>query len=280
MVESSNQSGELAAIAEAFMPAWLGMAALSQSRRCCRWAVGSSAMMSRHTTFKYCLDATVEQREVLARHAGASRFAFNQSLRMVKTALSDRRGDPNIEVPWTGFDLINAFNGWKKAEAAGRVFTVDTAGTAQRLVTGLTWRAQVFQQVFEEAAVDLGRGLKAAQAIRLRPKAGSWRGPPHVPGDPTNSGPPIQLEPRDSAVRRWRLLELLVEHALEVAGRTSVLGRVRHVLAVAVLCLEAAAGVVVTGDGRAEQPHRDDAGRRGENPRNCVTDCNDFSGHD
>jgi hypothetical protein len=41
-------------------------------------------------------------------------------------------------VPWTGFDLINAFNSWKKTEAAGRVFTVDTAGVAEWVVTG--WR--------------------------------------------------------------------------------------------------------------------------------------------
>jgi putative transposase len=50
----------------------------------------------------------------LARHAGASRFAFNQCLRTVKTALTQRKADPSVEVPWTGFDLINAFNAWKK----------------------------------------------------------------------------------------------------------------------------------------------------------------------
>jgi Helix-turn-helix domain len=36
--------------------------------------------MSRHATFRFCLDPTVEQCEVLARHAGAARFAFNQCL--------------------------------------------------------------------------------------------------------------------------------------------------------------------------------------------------------
>ncbi|MGW5755611.1 helix-turn-helix domain-containing protein, partial [Nocardia rhamnosiphila] len=36
--------------------------------------------MSRHTAFRYCLDPTVEQRTVLARHAGAARFAYNQCL--------------------------------------------------------------------------------------------------------------------------------------------------------------------------------------------------------
>ena len=77
----------------------------------CRWGVGCSPVMSRHTTFKFCLDPTVEQQEVLARHAGAARFAFNQCLRMVKTALTQRKTDPDVKVPWTGFDLINAFNG-------------------------------------------------------------------------------------------------------------------------------------------------------------------------
>jgi putative transposase len=117
--------------------------------------------MSRHATFRFCLDPTAEQREVLARHAGASRFGFNQCLRMVKTALTGRRTDHDIEVPWTGFDLINAFNAWKKTENAGRVFIVDAQGSAEVAVTGLAWRGQVCQQVFEEAAVDLGKGLAA-----------------------------------------------------------------------------------------------------------------------
>ncbi|WP_169823320.1 RNA-guided endonuclease InsQ/TnpB family protein [Aldersonia kunmingensis] len=117
--------------------------------------------MSRHTTFRYCLDPTVEQQAVLSRHIGAARFAFNQSLRMVRTALTHRKNDPDIEVPWTGFDLINTFNAWKKTEDAGRVFTVDAGGVAETVVTGLAWRNQVCQQVFEEAAVDCGKALKA-----------------------------------------------------------------------------------------------------------------------
>jgi putative transposase len=70
--------------------------------------------MSRHTTFRFCLDPTVEQQKVLARYAGAARFGFNQSLRLVKTALTQRAIDRTIEVPWTGFDLINAFNAWRR----------------------------------------------------------------------------------------------------------------------------------------------------------------------
>lgn len=132
--------------------------------------------MTRHTTFKFCLDPTVEQQDVLARHAGASRFAFNQCLRMVKTALTQRKADPNIDVPWTGFDLINAFNAWKKTEAAGRVFAVDTDGVTEVNVTGLMWRREVCQQVFEEAAVDCGRALAAPVRFPLRQTQGaqSW----------------------------------------------------------------------------------------------------------
>ncbi|WP_433520846.1 helix-turn-helix domain-containing protein [Nocardia pseudovaccinii] len=59
--------------------------------------------MSRHTSFRYCLDPTVEQQAVLARHAGAARFAFNKSLDFVKTALTQRKTDPDHSVPWTGY---------------------------------------------------------------------------------------------------------------------------------------------------------------------------------
>jgi putative transposase len=117
--------------------------------------------MSRHTTFKFCLDPSVEQQRVLGRHAGSARFAFNQCLRIVKAALSQRKADPDIQVPWTAFDLINAFNAWKTTEGAGRVLAVDTDGVAEVVATGLRWRREVCQQVFEEAAVDCGRALAA-----------------------------------------------------------------------------------------------------------------------
>ena len=134
--------------------------------------------MSRHTTFKFCLDPTVEQHEVLARHAGAARFAFNQCLRIVKTALTQRRVDPDFEVPWTGFDLINTFNAWKKTEDAGRVFTVGNDGVAETVVTGLAWRREVCQQVFEEAAVDVGKALKGWSDSRSGKRKGKRLGFP------------------------------------------------------------------------------------------------------
>jgi putative transposase len=144
-------------------------------------SVGSGKLtgeMTRHTTFRYCLDPTVEQCEVLARHAGAARFAFNQCLVMVKTALTQRETDPDIDLPWTGFDLINAFNAWKKTQDAGRVFTVDGDGIAEVRVTGLAWRREVCQQVFEEAAVDCGRALTAWSESRSGRRRGKQVGFP------------------------------------------------------------------------------------------------------
>jgi len=129
-------------------------------------------VLVRHTTFRFCLDPTVEQSAALARHAGAARFASNTCLRLVKQALTAEQADPGVKVPWTGFDLINTFNGWKKTEDAGRVFAVDSTGAAEAVVTGLSWRTEVCQQVFEEAAVDLGRALAAFTASRKGDRAG------------------------------------------------------------------------------------------------------------
>jgi putative transposase len=143
--------------------------------------------MARHTTFRFCLDPTVEQSVALARHAGAARFAFNQCLRLHLDARAaggrqdfgaddgsrgggrdascrETRGDVREtvdRVPWSRFGLINAFNSWKRSEAAGRHFLVTGDGVTEVEVTGLPWRDEVSSQVFEEAAVDLGRGLAA-----------------------------------------------------------------------------------------------------------------------
>jgi putative transposase len=115
----------------------------------------------RYTTFRFALAPTPTQAAMLARHAGASRFAYNQCLRLVADARAAKRADPQVKVPWSGFDLINAFNAWKRGDAAGRVFVATADGTITKQVTGLAWRHEVCAQVFEEAAVDLGRALSA-----------------------------------------------------------------------------------------------------------------------
>ncbi|GAB4053952.1 RNA-guided endonuclease InsQ/TnpB family protein [Catellatospora paridis] len=128
--------------------------------------------MARFTTFQFCLDPTAEQQAVLRRHAGAARFGYNQCLRLVKQALGGKQRGTVDKVPWSGFDLINAFNGWKHSADAGRVMVAAADGTTTVEATGLPWRAQVCQQVFEEAAVDLGRGLAAFTASRTGDRKG------------------------------------------------------------------------------------------------------------
>jgi putative transposase len=126
----------------------------------------------RHTTFRFALDPTPAQATMLARHAGASRFAYNQCLRLVTDALQARTGNPTTAVPWSGFDLINAFNAWKRSGAAGRRFVVSPDGITTERVTGLVWRHEISAQVFEEAAVDLGHAL----AAYARGRAGKVKG--------------------------------------------------------------------------------------------------------
>jgi putative transposase len=128
----------------------------------------------RHTTFRFALDPTPTQAALLARHAGASRFAYNQCLRLVTDALAVSRFNPEARVPWSGFDLINAFNAWKRSEAAGRGFIVAPDGSATKQVTGLGWRGEVCAQAFEEAAIDLGRAL----AAHAKAKNGRRKGRP------------------------------------------------------------------------------------------------------
>jgi putative transposase len=126
----------------------------------------------RHTTFRFALDPTPAQEQMLAQHAGASRFAYNQCLRFVTDAVTAKRIDPSVTVPWSGYDLINAFNAWKKSEDAGRAFVVAADGSICKQVTGLSWRHKVPAQVFEEAAVDLGRALSGYWSTRKGTHAG------------------------------------------------------------------------------------------------------------
>ena len=124
--------------------------------------------MPRYTAFKFCLDPTTEQQRALARHAGAARFAYNQCLAMVKDALDARSTGAAVDVPFTAIDLINGFNEWKKSETAGRMFVVDQQGVAEIGVTGLPWRYQVCQQVFEGGVVDCAVAFDAWRDARKR----------------------------------------------------------------------------------------------------------------
>jgi putative transposase len=151
--------------------------------------------MARHTTFRFCLDPTVEQSVALARHVGAARFAFNQCLRLHldarerHRALSGRSSAHDVDqasdadqaqdgVPWSRFSLINTYNRWKRSEAAGRRFLVTGDGVVEVEAIGLASRAEVSSQVSEEAAVDLSRGLAVWTASRTGQRKGRPVGHP------------------------------------------------------------------------------------------------------
>lgn len=106
----------------------------------------------RFTSFSFTLRPTPSEEQALLRHAGAARFAYNQGVALLNAAYQAHKADAAIHVPYSGFDLINAFNAWKRSPEAG----VDADGKP-----GLAWRDEVLAQVFEEALVDLGRGVKA-----------------------------------------------------------------------------------------------------------------------
>ena len=117
--------------------------------------------VARMTTFRFTAEPDAEGAAAFRRHMGARRFAYNECRRAVVAALAAKKADPGTVVPWSGYSLINWFNAWKKTEAAGRCFAVDSRGCAELVDVGLSWRREVCAQVFEEAAVDLGRALAA-----------------------------------------------------------------------------------------------------------------------
>ena len=134
--------------------------------------------VARVTTFRFTAEPDAEGAAAFCRHMGARRFAYNECRRAVVAALAAKRIDPATAVPWSGFSLINWFNTWKKSEAEGRCFAVDAQGCAELVDVGLSWRAEVCAQVFEEAAVDLGRALAAFSASKKGERKGARVGFP------------------------------------------------------------------------------------------------------
>lgn len=125
--------------------------------------------MARYSAFRFTLDPIPCQAEALARHAGARRFAWNQCLAFVKEALEARALGQDVGLPWSRFALINAFNTWKRSEEAG----TDEEGNP-----GLSWRHEVCNAVFEEAASDLGRALVAFSGSKRQKRKGKPMGFP------------------------------------------------------------------------------------------------------
>jgi putative transposase len=135
--------------------------------------------MARIATFRFTARHDPVLEENVRRHIGARRFAYNRCLEAVHESLDERRARPDVEVPWSGYSLINWWNGWKRSEDAGCRFAVDSSGRAELVDEGLSWRDEVCAQVFEEAAVDLGRALVAFSASKKGTRRGERVGLPH-----------------------------------------------------------------------------------------------------
>ncbi len=137
------------------------------------------ARMARTAAFRFTALDNPRLAEEVRRHIGARRFAYNVCLEAVKRKLDERRARPDVEVPWSGYSLINYWNSWKRSEDAGRVFAVDSSRRAELVDAGLSWRNDVCAQVFEEAAVDLGRALVVFSASKKGTRGGERVGFPH-----------------------------------------------------------------------------------------------------
>jgi len=92
--------------------------------------------------YRFELDPTVEQAELLGSFTGASRFWFNQGLALVKQRLDERAAGADVRVPWSYKQLCSEFKGDAiKDELA-------------------PWRAEVVTGSYQAGLEQLGRALQ------------------------------------------------------------------------------------------------------------------------
>ena len=111
-----------------------------------RWHTG--AVLSRPVAFRFALDVTGEQHELLLRHAGAARFAYNHHLGRVRANLEQRRAEASYGIAkpeqtpalsWSKVSFINSFNAWKTGRSrrqSAQPGRVPRPGLAQRSFAG------------------------------------------------------------------------------------------------------------------------------------------------
>ena len=100
-------------------------------------------MATVHQALRFALDPNLGQRRDLARHAGASRYAYNWGLARLKAAIDARQaGETGIALP-SAIGQHKEWNSWKK-------------GT-----DGVPWWPEVSKCVPQEALRDLERGMRA-----------------------------------------------------------------------------------------------------------------------
>jgi putative transposase len=119
------------------------------------------AALTRQVAFKFALDVTVEQGDMLRRHAGAARVAFNHHLGRVKANLGQRAAEASYGMPkpeltpslsWSKVSFINEMNAWKTGRSPASPTNLDGS-------RGLAWRGDVSADVFECASVNAAQAL-------------------------------------------------------------------------------------------------------------------------
>jgi putative transposase len=140
--------------------------------------------LTRATTFRFTLEPTREQHQLLLAHAGAFRLAFNHQIGRVKANLDQRAAERSYGISeanltpalsWSKVSFINHMNAWKDGRAPGSRVKVLDDGT---VVRGLPWRAEVSADVFETASVNAAQALKNWTDSRNGTRAGKTAGFP------------------------------------------------------------------------------------------------------
>ena len=92
--------------------------------------------------YRFELDPTVEQAELLGSFTGASRFWFNQGLALVKERLDERAAGAGVSVPWSYRQLCSEFKGDAIKEELA------------------PWRREVVTGSYQAGLEQLGRALQ------------------------------------------------------------------------------------------------------------------------
>jgi hypothetical protein len=98
--------------------------------------------------FRFAPAPTVEQEQLLAACAAASRFWFNQGLSLVKRRLHGRAADAEVDVPWSYESLCVAFRGEAINDALA------------------PWRGEVVAGSYQAGLEALGKALQNYSTAR------------------------------------------------------------------------------------------------------------------
>jgi putative transposase len=107
-----------------------------------------------YQAYRFALDPTPRQQGRLASHVGASRYAFNWGLTLVKERLERRAAGEDIRVPWSLFELRREWN-----RAKGEVAPWWAENSKEAYSSGLDGLARALQN-FSDSRAGRRKGVK------------------------------------------------------------------------------------------------------------------------